>query len=227
MQYEFTPLCLGHVARGLYVPHETLSSTLYGDVTHLFSLSFFGYDTPRSIQNFPSYATAQHRAFNNDDLIRSKKSDGQKATTVSEDQQLICDAPPSYANTRSRSVSNNTRNRADTVSLAPTYISLAPTYHTSDHPTIAIQTRFRSKTTSFRRRFGAEAADLEKMEAEKHHMKEETPEQVRRRKIEHLGENMKPLDGGFAAAEAKGEMLTIKQYNNCARARNILFETKK
>lgn len=57
-------------------------------------------------------------------------------------------------------------------------------------------------------------------------MKEETPEQIRRFKIEHLGETMQHLGKGLAAAEAKGKMLTIKQYNDCARAKNILFETK-
>lgn len=38
---------------------------------------------------------------------------------------------------------------------------------------------------------------------------------------------MKRLDKGLAAAEAKGEMVTIEQYNDFVRARDILFETKK
>ena len=94
---------------------------------HISLLSFLGF---RHFPQYPElpffYSYESYSRLLQDGHSPSERSDEKKATTTPNDQRRTFVTPPSYADTRSESASivgTDTQNDADTVSLAPTYIS--------------------------------------------------------------------------------------------------------
>lgn len=112
------------MVRGMYeyVPREGCQVPY--DLTHLSSPLFFDFHAlTLSRTSLPPTIMKLTYKSSTRTSLRAKESNDRKSTMAPDDQQRTFDAPPSYADTQSKSaflVSSNNRQDTDAVSLAPT-----------------------------------------------------------------------------------------------------------